>query len=81
MVSSKWALGKIFQNGFIKNKCLCSTVKPKFSEDHSFHMETIMPKDKTIRDRSIMLSKVSTYFESIFRLQPEIAFYSTYELF
>ena len=69
--------------GLLK-KNVCSTVKPKFSEDYSFHMETIMPKDKTIRDRSIMLSKVSTLyfiFHSIYRFQPEIVFYSTSELF
>ena len=42
-----------------QRRLIYSTVKPKFSEDHSFHMETIMPKDKTSRDRSIMLTKVS----------------------
>ena len=46
-------------NGF-QRRMIYSTIKPKFSEDYSFHMETIMPKEKTARDRSIMLTKVST---------------------
>ena len=44
-------------NGF-QRRLIYNTVKPKFSSDYCFHMETVMPKDKSDRDRSIKLSKV-----------------------
>jgi len=56
-----------------QRRIVYSTVKPKFSEDHSFHMETIMPKDKTIRDRSIMLSKVTASDEEKIQAERDLA--------
>ena len=44
-------------NGF-QRRLIYNTVKPKFSSEHCFHMETVVPKDKSERDRSIKLSKV-----------------------
>lgn len=42
-----------------QRRILYSTIKPKFSDEYSFHIETVTPKDKSDRNRQLMLIKVS----------------------
>ena len=42
-----------------QRKLIYNTVRPRFAQDHFFHMETVVPKDKSDRDRTIVIMKVS----------------------